>query len=51
MHDPMTSASPVTLRCDVTWPSPLRRFAPRRAACQAGSRCENCGLPVAVQID
>ena len=51
MHDPMTSASPVTLRCDVTWPSPLRRFAPRRAACQAGSRCENYGLPVAVQID
>ena len=27
------------------------RFALRRAACQAGSRCENCGLPVAVQID
>ena len=38
-------------RCDVTWLSPCShppRGARRR---QAGSRCENCGLPVAVQID
>jgi hypothetical protein len=32
MHDPMTPASPVALRDDVTWLSPPRRFAPRRAA-------------------
>jgi hypothetical protein len=32
MHDPMMSASRVALRCDVTWLSHLRRFAPRRAA-------------------
>jgi hypothetical protein len=45
------SASPVTLRCDVTWPSPLRRFAPRRAASPSRLRCKNYGLPVPVQID
>ena len=39
---------------DVTWLSPPAAIRPA-AACfvgsQAGSRCENYGLPVAVQID
>jgi len=50
MHDPMTPASPVALRDDVTWLSPLR-LAPRVRRRQAGSRCKNYGLPVPVQID
>ena len=51
MHDPMTPASPVALRDDVTWLSPLRRFARGVRRRQAGSRCKNYGLPVPVQID